>query len=436
MARRTDVIPLPGESMKQAKKRFKAEDRLQKDDRRRADRLSKAHPELGIDVESYVRQESAKRQPRPQQMPPRLEEPPERQPRAWEAGGMVEGTYQRRSTIEVERIEAHLDSLAEREAQSSVAKKYKQMFGEDLPIPEGYELIPERRVKRRAGGPTAEEAPEEAAPSTDAALETYGATPPPAGLTPLPAPPAPEAAAPPPAVEAPAPVPGSAPPAEVAPPAEAAATTEVVVEAPPAPAPTAAPEAAPAPVVAGPASPQVAGVAGAPAAAAATAATATAATKPKEEEAPLKLRHFLDLRRFSKIGPRAAKRGGAVTKMILGVINLILYIALLLIFLAPVWFTIYVMFMENKAKRAEEEKRAREWDERYGLAEPGAEGYYDEGGYYDYAPEGYEGEPAPEAGYDYGEGQPQPYAARDNRGDRAGRGGYREEYPDEEGYGY
>jgi len=424
--------------MKQAKKRFKAEDRLQKDDRRRADRLSKAHPELGIDVESYVLKESAKRQPRPQQMPPRLEEPPERQPRAWEAGGMVEGTYQRRSTIEVERIEAHLDSLAEREAQSSVAKKYKQMFGEDLPIPEGYELIPERRVKRRAGGPTAEEAPEEAAPSAEAALETYGATPPPAGLTPLPAPPAPEAAAPPPAVEAPAPVPGSAPPAEVAPPAEAAATTEVVVEAPPAPAPTAAPEAAPAPVVAGPASPQVAGVAGAPAAAAtaaAAAATATAAAKPKEEEAPLKLRKFMDMRRFWKFGPKIGRSGGPIGKLIFGIINLIFYL-LVTITTIQIWTTILYVYNEYKAKKAEEEKRAREWDERYGQAEPGAEGYYDEGGYYDYGPEGYEGEPAPEAGYDYGEGQPQPYAARDNRGDRAGRGGYREEYPDEEGYGY
>ena len=426
--------------MRQAKKRAKAEGKLQKDDRKRAERLSKAHPELGIDVEAYVRQESGKRQPRMPQMPPPLEEPPQRQPRAWEQGGMVEGTYQRQSTIEVEKIEAHLDSLAEREAQVSVAQKYKQMFGEDLPIPEGYELIPERRVKRRAGGPVADEAPPEAAPPPEPALQAYGATPPPPELAPLPAPPAPVAPAPPPVAEVPAPAPAPAPEAapavEAAPSAEAAATTEVVVEAPPAPAPEAAPAPAPPPA---PVAPQVAGVAGAPVAAVAAAAVAA---RPKEEEAPLKLRHPLDMRRFSKIGPRAAKRGGPVTKLILGVINLVIYIALLFIFLAPLWFTIYVMFKEYKAKKAEEEKRAREWDAQgYGQAEPGAEGYSDEGGYYDYGPEGpegYQGGTYPEPGYDeYGQPQEQqPYAARDHRGDRAGRGGYREEYPEEEGYGY
>ena len=435
--------------MRQAKKRAKAEDKLQREDRKRAERLSKAHPELGIDVEAYVRQESAKRQPRMPQMPPPLEEPLQRQPRAWEEGGSVEGTYQRQSTVDVEKIEAHLDSLAEREAQASVAQKYKQMFGEDLPIPEGYELIPERRVRRRAGGPVADEAPPEAAPSPEAALQAYGATAPPPELAPLPAPPPPAAAAPPPAAEAPAPAPApeAAPAVETVTPAEAAATTEVVVEAPPAPAAEAAPAAAPAPAVAtaptAPAAPQVAGVAGAPAAAAAVAT-------PKEEEAPLKLRKFMDMRRFWKFGPKIGRSGGPVAKLIFGVVNLILYIFLTLTTI-QIWTTILYVVKDYQAKKAEEEKRSREWyAQGYDQAEPGAEGYYDEGGYYDYGPEGYGGEPYPaEPGYDdYGQPQEQPYVAQDYRGDgggrggrggrdgRGGRGGYREEYPDEEGYGY
>jgi len=425
--------------MRQAKKRAKAEDRLQKEDRSTAERLSKAHPELNIDVEAYVRQKSAERQPRMPQMPPPLEEPPQRRPRAWEEGGAVEGTYQRQSTIEVEKIEAHLDSLAEREAQASVAQKYKQMFGEDLPIPEGYELIPERRVKRRAGGPVADEAPPEAAPPSEASLQAYGATPPPPELAPLPAPPAPAVPAPAPAPEAPAPAPEpeAAPVAEAAQPAEAAATTEVIVEAPAAPAPEAAPAAAPAPVATAPAAPQVAGVAGAPAAAAAAATAGAVAAKPKEEEPPLKLRKFMDMRRFWKLGPKIGRSGGSVGKLIFGIINVLLYL-LLTITTIQIWTTIFYVFKDYKAKKAEEEKRAREWGAQgYGQAEPGAEGYYDEGGYYDYGPEGYEGEPYPEPGYDeYGQPEGQPYAARDYRSDRAGRGGYREEYPDEEGYSY
>ncbi len=419
------VEPLPGESRKEAKKRAKQERNLRKLERARWDRIKKRTPGFDEDIDALVEEAVQKERRKHHRMPPpQLEAPPpEPAPEAWEQGGMIDGTYVRQSTVEIEKVEAHLDSLAEVTSQQAIARKYRDMFGEDLPIPEGYELVPERRVRRR-GVP----APEEAAspsPSPEAVAAAYGegAAPQP---PPMPPAPAPESYTLPHLAQHPAPEPAVAPqlatveeaalPAtEVAAPAapvEEAPATEVLVgaaapEGVPAPAP--APEPAPVAAYAGPqvaGAPAVAGVAASQVAQpVATAAAPSAVPKPVEKPKY----KVLDIRRFWKIGHNAAKRGGGFMKLILVLINLPLYIVLL-----PIQIVATIVYAVSSwyAGHAKEKAREREWAEQH----PAEEGYYEEG----YG-EGYE------------EGYEQPYDAQGPE-----EGGYYDEgyAPEEDAYGY
>jgi len=426
------VEPLPGESKKEAKKRAKQEARLRKLERARWERIKKRTPTFDEDIDALVEEAVLKeRRKRYTAPPPQLEAPPpEPEPEPWERGGMVDGTYVRQSTVDIEKVEAHLDSLAEVTSQQAIARKYKDMFGEDLPVPEGYELVPERRVRRRGAPTYGEEA--EAAPSPDVVAAAYGegAAPPPPLPPPVPPPPVPESytlphlaqqpgsaaeaapqppvaveAAPPPATEGPAPaaVEEEAPATEVlvgAPAPEAAAAPAV----PPAPAPEATPATAPAAAYAAPQAAGAPAVAGA--AAPQAAAAATPAPAPKVVEKP---KHkWLDIRRFWKVGHTAAKRGGGVMKLILGLINLPIWLILLPVEVAA---TIFYIASAWNVRRAEEKERDRQWREQHP-----EEQYYDEG----YG-EGYE------------EGYDQPYAAEGPEEEGYYDDGYASE---EDAYGY
>jgi hypothetical protein len=422
------VEPLPGESKKEAKKRAKQEQKLRKLERARWERIKKRTPGFDEDIDALVEEAVEKeRRKRYRTPPPQLEAaPPEQEPEAWEQGGMVDGTYMRQSTVDIEKVEAHLDSLAEVTSQQAIAKRYKDMFGEDLSVPEGYELVPERRVRRRGmPAPEEEAAP---APSPEAVAVAYGEGAAPPQPMPAPPPPAPVSYTLPHLVQQPGPAAEAvsqppdvveealAPAAEAAVPAaaaEEAPATEVVVGAPapeaaPAIAPTSAPEAAPVaaptgPVVAG--APAVAGAA-APQSAAAAAATPAPAPRPPIEKPRYK---FLDMRRYNKIGYNAYRRGGGVIKLIVVLINLPLYIVLF--FPIGVIATIVYVYTAWKVEHDKEKERQRQWAEQHP-----EEAYYDEG----YG-EGYE------------EGNDQPYAAEEP----GEEGSYDEGYASEEdAYGY
>ena len=422
MARRV-VEPLPGESRKEAKKRDKQERKLRKLERARWERIKKRTPGFDEDIDALVEEAVLNERKKHHRMPPpQLEAaPPEQPPEAWEQGGMVDGTYVRQSTIDIEKVEAHLDSLAEVTSQQAIARKYKEMFGEDLPVPEGYELVPERRVRRRGTPSPGDEAVP--APSPEAVADAYsaGAAPPPPPMPPPP-PPAPEsytlphlAQQPESAAEA-APQPpvavgeAAAPDATGAVAGEAPAT-EVVVGAPApvpeaAPAPIPTPVAAPAPAVAAPPAPGT--VAGAAAPQPAAAAAAPAAPKPVEKPKY----KFLDLRRWPKLFFPTYKRGGGVAKLIIALINLPIYLLLIPI---EIVMTIYYVFASWRAESNKEKERERKWREEHP-----EEAYSDEG----YA-EGY--------GEGYEEGYDQPYDAEAPEGEGYYDDGYA---PEEDAYGY
>jgi hypothetical protein len=370
----------PGES----KEEFKARKTAWKQQQRLAKELRKLGKEP--DPEFFAQQQGQ----RPAPPPPH--ERPIPAPKSREEGGQRhDGSYVRRSTVDLDKIEAHLDTKMEKDRGESLHERFKSEFGEDLTTPEGYELIPEREVHVREGPPTL--ATVESGLSDQVLADAYGTAAPPAvpvpepALEPEPVPevpvPEPEPAPGPEPLPEPEPEPGPEP--EPAPEPEEAPGPEPVPE--PEPEPTPPPVAVPEPGA-------VAGVAGTTAGA--TPAAAEAAPKVEDDIEPPKYR-FLDARRFVKLGRRAWIKGGGVAKLIVGIINLFLYIGLMLCLLLPVWVTIYYVVRDSRDKREREEAEWEAYVAEHGYPEEGGyAGGYDEagaeGGYYGAEGGYYEGE--------------------------------------------
>jgi len=353
----------------------------------------------GIDDPEFFAQQRGERP-----APPQPHERPIPATKSREEGGKRhDGSYVRRSTVDLDKIEAHLDTKMDKDRSASLHERFKSEFGEDLDTPEGYDLIPDREVHLRAGPPTLSSVGSELPP--DVLADVYGTR----GRPEMPAPapiPAPVPIEPEPVADTevePEPVAEieAEPEAEVAPEPEAEVEPEPEAEPEPEPEPTPPPVTVPEPGA-------VAGVAGATPGApvAATAATATKAAAPVVEDdvEPPKYK-FLDLRRFPKLGWRAYKRGGTLARLIIGTINVVLYLVLIFppIFIVPVVATLVYWRADRKERIAKEEA---EWEAH--VAEHGTEPAYGEeyGGEYDeeVAAEGYDG------GYYEGEAQAQAQA--------------------------
>lgn len=381
---------IPGESRKEYKARVKAWKQEQA--------LMEKYRKAGIDdPEFFARQKGEA------QTPPPPHERPIPAPKTREEGGQRhDGSYVRRSTVDLDKIEAHLDTQMDKDHAETLHDRFKSEFGEDLETPDGYELIPERDVQVRAGPPTL--AGVESGLSPQVMADAYGTDAPPA--TPPPAPPPAEMAPaysmePEPEME-----PGPEPEVEIEP--EPEPEVEMEPEPEPEPEPEVEPEPEPEPEVEPepePAAPPVVvpepgAVAGAGAVPGAMAAAAEA--EELEPVDPPKY-HFMDARRFVRIGWNAWHRGGGVAKIIIFIINLFLAIGLFLCLLLPLWVTIAQMLKKRKEEQAEWEAHVAE----HGYPEEEA-GVYDEYGEYGQVDEyGRPVGPAPEeypGGYYEGEG--------------------------------
>lgn len=365
--------PKPKKRPGETKREYKARVKAWKQDQKIMDKYRKA----GIDDPAFFAQQRGERPP-----PPQAHERPIPIPKSREEGGQRhDGSYVRRSTVDLDKIEAHLDTKMEKERGESLHERFKTTFGEDLDTPEGYELIPDREIVPRAKPPTVADARGEL--SADVLADAYGTR------------------APPPVPKAEAPVPVAAPPdeelepepvAELEPELPVETEPEPVEEIEPEPVAAAEPEPTPAPVIV-PEPGQVAGVAGA------GIAGATVADDVPEKEVRKPPRAFLHLGRFGKLGYWTLKEGGPVAKLILILINIPLY---LLLFIPGILATIYYVYAGYKKRKAEEEKEYEEWMasqpaeeayayDEYGNPVPqyGAEaGYYEGEEYYD-EPYGY-----------------------------------------------
>jgi len=385
--------PKPKKQSGESSKEFKARKKAWKQEQALIGKYRKA----GIDDPEFFAQQRGER-PAP---PPPHERPiPETKSRE-EGGQRRDGTYTRRSTVDLSKIEAHLDTKMDKGHSESLHTRFKSEFGEDLDTPEGYDLIPDREVQVRPGPPTLTGV--ESGLSDQVLADVYGvqAT----SYAPAPAPvpeptPAPQVVEPEPAPEMeiepePVPEPMPEPIPEPEPEPEVEVEPEPEPEPVPEPVPEPEPEPTPPPVVL-PEPGAVAGVAGA--GAGATAAAEAAEPAVLEEIDPPKYK-FLDLRRFIKLGRRAWITGGGIAKLVVGIINTLLYIVLIFpippIIIVPVAATIVYYNNERKEKKAQEEA---EWD-----AHVAEHGYPEQGGY-GQAYGGEQGEYPAEGGYYEGEG--------------------------------
>jgi hypothetical protein len=375
-----------GESKKEAKRRQKD----MKKERKKAEKQAKRMRKLGHDVTADDLMQLKYGEPEERKPPPH--ERPIPRPKTREEGGRREdGRYVRRSTVNLKKVEAHLDSFTTKEASDTLVAKYKEMYNEELPVPDGYKLIPEREFRERRGPPTiAEFEAGVAVPEEEVAL-AYSVEASAEEVVEEVAPEAPaeevavEEALPEPEVEEAVP--------EVAPEEEAVPAVEEVPEEP-APVPEEIPAAEAAPAAA------VAGVAGAaPVVPAATKEVKAAVEEEEEEEEPLELRPIFHPLRIIKLAPRAYRDGGFLVKFIIGIINILLNIVLWIfsLFIIPVAGAIYYgrkAWIERKEKQAEawEEYYAEEGypeDEEYYEEEEYPEGDYPDEGYYEEESYGY-----------------------------------------------
>lgn len=369
---------LSGESGKEYKARVKAWKQEQA--------LIEKYRKAGIDDPQFFAQQRGERP-----VPPPPHERPLPTTKSREEGGQrQDGSYARRSTVDLNKIEAHLDTRMDKDHAESLHTRFKSEFGEDLDTPEGYELIPDREVHVRPGPPTLAGA--ESGLSDQVMADAYGVQATPYAPAPAPVPeptPAPQEAEPEPAPEPeveiePAPAPVLEP------------ESEPEVEPEPEAVPEPEPEPTPPPVIV-PEPGAVAGVAGA--VAGATAAAGTAAPPVEDDIDPPKYK-FLDLRRFIKVGRRAWINGGGVAKLIVGIINFFIYLFLVLpippIIIIPVAATIYYW---NNDRKEEKAKADAEWE-----AHVAEHGYPEQDGYGG-AYAGEQGEYPAEGGYYEGEGQ-------------------------------
>jgi hypothetical protein len=372
--------PKPKKRSGESSKEFKA----RKKEWKREQALIEQYRKAGIDDPEFFAQQRGER-PAP---PPPHERPIPTTKSREDGGQRHDGSYVRRSTVDLSKIEAHLDTKMEKDKGESLHERFKSEFGEDLSAPDGYDLIPDRDVHVRAGPPTL--ASTESGLSDQVLADAYGDT----ATAPVPPPapePAPVAAEPDAEIE-PEPVAEMEPEpvAEIEPEPEVEVESEPMEEEAPEPEPVAPPVAVPEPgAVAG-----VAGVAGA--APGATEAAAKEAA-PVEDDIDPPEYPFLHLRRFIKIGRRAWIKGGGLAKTIVGLVNFFLYVGLVWplppIFILPLAVT---LIHWNKKRKAEAEAAEAEWE-----AHVAEHGYPEEGGYGD----GYYGEEyAAEGGYYEGEG--------------------------------
>ncbi len=370
----------PDESKKDYKRRKKEWKKEQK--------LVAKYEKAGITDPAFLAQKKGSAPP----PPPPLHEREIPTTKSREDGGQREdGSYVRRSTVNIDKIEAHLDTMSEKDRSESLQDRFKSEFGEDLDVPEGYELIPDRDVHKRVT-PLSVAQIEGQGISAETLALAYGTDEPPVVPAEMPSPePIPEPMPEPEPEPAPEPMAEAEPVAEPEPaaPAEGEAEPEVpeeeTVEEAPEPEPEPEPASVPAAPVAGAVAGSVAGVAGA-----SEAKEGEAAEEKVEDDFPPAKRPFLHLGRFVKVGRRAWANGGIVIKIILGVINFFLYIGLLFILLLPVWATIYYIYKGYKAKKEEE---AKYWEEHPEELEY-AQNEYAYGEEQGYPPEGeyYEGE--------------------------------------------
>ena len=377
--------PKPKRRSGESRKEFKARKKAWKQEQALEEKYRKA----GIDDPEFFARQRGERP-----APPPPHERPIPQPKTREEGGQRhDGTYVRRSTVDLDKIEAHLDTKMDKDRGESLHDRFKSEFGEDLSTPEGYELIPERDVHVRAGPPTV--ASTDSGLSAEVLADAYGAGGAPATPEAAPAPPpVPDAEVEPEPIVEMEPEPVAelepVPVAEVEPEPEVEVEPEPVEE-PPAPEPEPVPEPEPEPVappVVVPEPGQVAGVAGA-----VPGATVAAAESPAVEDDVEPPKYpWLHLARFPKLGWRAWKTGGGLAKLVVFLVNLFLYIGLLFLFLVPVWYTIYHALKTRKERRAKEEAEWEAYVDEHGYPpeEAYGEGYYGdeyaaepEGGYYE-----------------------------------------------------
>ncbi len=371
-----------GESKKEAKKRQKEEKKELKKFEKQAKRMRK----LGHDVTAedlWRLKYGEPEEPRPRPRERRIPMPKSRE----EGGRRQDGRYVRRSTVDLNKVEAHLDSFTTKEASDTLVAKYKEMYGEDLPVPDGYKLIPEREFRERRGPPTiAEFEAGVAVPEEEEAL-AYSVEAPAEEAVEEAAPEAPaeevavEEAVPEPEVEEIAP--------EEAPEEEAAPAVEEAPEEP-APVPEEAPVAEAVPAAA------VAGVAGAAPVVEAAAKEVKAAVEVEEAEAEEEeelpgLRPFFHPLRVIKLAPRAYRNGGPLVKFIIGLINVLLNIFMWIfsLFIIPIAGGAYYGYKWWKVRK---EEQAKAWEEYYAEeGYPEDEEYYGEEEYYEgeYPEEGY-----------------------------------------------
>ena len=384
----------PDESKKDFKRRKK--------EWKKEKQLVKKYEKAGITDPAFLAQKKGSAPPPP---PPPHERPIPTTKSREEGGQREDGTYVRRSTVNIDKIEAHLDTISEKNRSESLQERFKEEYGEDRAVPEGYELIPDRDVHARITPPSVAQIEDRGLSAETLAL-AYGTDEPPAVPAELPVPePVPE----------PEPEPESEPVPELEPEPEPEPVPELEPEPKPEPEPVPelepeapteeeaepevpeeegkveeAPEPEPAPVPAAPIAGAVAGTVAGVAAAGETKEGEAAAAEVMDDFPPPK-RPFLHLGRFIKLGRRPWATGGPIIKLILALINFFLYIGLLFIFLIPVWATIYYLIKAHKAKKEEEEKYWAEHPEELGYAQ-------DEYGY------GEEYRQEPEGGYYEGEG--------------------------------
>jgi hypothetical protein len=387
----------PAKRLDEDKKAYKARVKAWKKNQKMAEKLRKMGKEPDP---SFFEQQQGER-PAP---PPPHERPIPTTKSREEGGQRHDGTYVRRSTVDLNKIEAHLDTKMEKDRSESLHSRFKSEFGEDLTTPDGYDLIPDREVHVRAGPPTL--ASVEGGLSAQALADVYGD--PGAPQIPPPAP-APVPAVPDPEIE-------PEPAMEIEPEPEAEIEPEPVVEMEPepeaeveaepepgpqeVPEPEPEPEPTPPPVVL-PEPGAVAGVAGAIPGSVAAASTEAAVVE--DDVDPPKYK-FLDLRRFTKVGWRASKKGGMVAKIIVGTINFFIYLFFIWplppIIIVPVIATFSYWNKDRKERQAKEEAEWEAHVAEHGYPEEGgyADGYYDDGTpIHGYAPDGtdegyYEGE--------------------------------------------
>ncbi len=387
--------PKPKRRSGESRSEFKARKKAWKQEQALMDKYRKA----GIDdPEFFAKQRGEK------PAPPPPHERPIPAPKSREEGGQRhDGSYVRRSTVDLDKIEAHLDTKMDKDKGESLHDRFKSTFGEDLETPDGYDLIPEREVHTRAGSPTY--VGDDSGLPPDVLADAYGTAAPPAVPAPAPAP-APAPVVPEPVAEMePEPVAETEPEPEeemepepeeeIEPEPAPEPETEVVPEPEPEPEPEPAPVSVPQPGA-------VAGVAGAGSVPGAVAASETRAKAEEAEPVDPPKYKFLDFRRFPKIGWNAWHRGGGVAKLILALINIPLYILLAWpfppIIIVPLIATLLAINKARKERRAEEEaeweayqaEHPEEFQEGYGedygdgyAGEPYDTGYYEGEGYYE-----------------------------------------------------